>query len=536
MPIPIIPSRFAPRTTVPGTNTNSNYTVPQAINNARQSYTYRPKNMGDIAAERAVRNRQQRTNYDRVHGQGTYNAQQSNKNTQMDILKSKQEDTLAQMAGGAANGIDTAMGIVSMIPGANLAGDTYFAMKGAKDLSQGNYLDAALDTLPVGASVLGKRLDMATPYIKTGLENLSNMFGTGLDRVSQLYKPLRDYRIGKLFGEPKLTSEFTKVPDNSFSYMYPNMRFNFGQYFDTTNPHTIVSSGLKPLNDKSTYFFQADTPGSHYYNMAQKARDDSRYLKASTKVGLNSHQTGRLNNHELLDFLTEGSQDVKDTPWNKLMQGWTKNYFTSDGYKKAFMQSKYKDSYDKFINGFVFPAFNSYTYRNVSPGLMYKITNTKPGYITFGQHTKIPNGMAVGNGYNLFNDVTRQSVPSGTQTYFHEVGGHGTEEAFGIDKIKDPTNISQKFLQQTSSQPSLNSGFQNYLQQPNEMRARGISTNALRTSLPGFSNRYFKINSDGEIQNIPKHSQLEQLTQSLNVNKDVSLSYLDNIFKQGGKI
>ena len=42
----------------------------------------------------------------------------------MDILKSKQEDTLAQMAGGAANGIDTAMGIVSMIPGANLAGDT----------------------------------------------------------------------------------------------------------------------------------------------------------------------------------------------------------------------------------------------------------------------------------------------------------------------------------------------------------------------------------------------------------------------------
>jgi len=39
------------------------------------------------------------------------------------------------MAGGAANGIDTAMGIVSMIPGANLAGDTYFAMKGAKDLN-----------------------------------------------------------------------------------------------------------------------------------------------------------------------------------------------------------------------------------------------------------------------------------------------------------------------------------------------------------------------------------------------------------------
>lgn len=534
MPIPIIPSRFAPRTTVPGTNTNSNYTVPQAINNARQSYTYRPKNMGDIAAERAVRNRQQRTNYDRVHGQGTYNAQQSNKNTQMDILKSKQEDTLAQMAGGAANGIDTAMGIVSMIPGANLAGDTYFAMKGAKDLNQGNYLDAALNTLPIGASVLGKGLDVATPYIKTGLENLSNMFGAGVDRASQLYKPFREYRIGKLLGEPKLTSEFTKVPDNSFSYMYPDMRFNVGQYFNTTNPHTIVSSGLKPLNNKSTYFFQADTPGSYYYNMVQKARDDSKYLDTSTKIGLHFNQTSKLNNHELLDFLTDGSQDVKDTPWNKLLQGYLKNYFTSDNYKKAFMQSKYKDSYDKFINGFVFPAFNNYSYRNVSPRLMSKISETKPGYTTFGMHTSLSN--SVGNGYNLFNDVTRRTVPAGTQTYFHEVGGHGTEEAFGINKVKDPTNISQKFLQQTSSQPSSNSGFQNYLQQPNEMRARGISTNALRTSLPGFSNRYFKINSDGEIQNIPKRSQLEKLTQSLNGNKDVSLSYLDNIFKQGGKI
>jgi hypothetical protein len=28
MPIPVIPNRFAPRTTVPGTNTNSNYTIP----------------------------------------------------------------------------------------------------------------------------------------------------------------------------------------------------------------------------------------------------------------------------------------------------------------------------------------------------------------------------------------------------------------------------------------------------------------------------------------------------------------------------
>jgi hypothetical protein len=27
-------------------------------------------------------------------------------------------------------------------------------------------------------------------------------------------------------------------------------------------------------------------------------------------------------------------------------------------------------------------------------------------------------------------------------TYFHEVGGHGTENAFGINKSNDPTKIT----------------------------------------------------------------------------------------------
>jgi len=39
------------------------------------------------------------------------------------------------MAGGAADTIDASMGIMSMIPEANLVGDAYFALKGSKDLS-----------------------------------------------------------------------------------------------------------------------------------------------------------------------------------------------------------------------------------------------------------------------------------------------------------------------------------------------------------------------------------------------------------------
>ena len=178
----------------------------------------------------------------------------------MDILKSKQEDRVAQIAGGAANGIDATMGILSMVPGANLSGDTYFAMKGAKDLSQGNYLGATLNTLPIGASVLGRGLDVATPYIKTGLNNLSNTVGNGLERTSQLYKPLRYYRFNRLLRNPIVPSGFSEFPDNSFTQMYPYNAIKLGQYFRTTNPHTNVVTGLTPLNEKPVIFFQSDVP------------------------------------------------------------------------------------------------------------------------------------------------------------------------------------------------------------------------------------------------------------------------------------
>ena len=116
-------------------------------------------------------------------------------------------------------------------------------------------------------------------------------------------------------------------------------------------------------------------------------------------------------------------------------------------------------------------------------------------------------------------------------------GLHLSHEAYTHDKkINKVDNAVSNNLSQQNDDTNYQNSDTSRTVKISQMRARGISTNALRTSLPGFSNRYFKINSDGEIQNIPKRSQLEQLTQSLNGNKDVSLSYLDNIFKQGGKI
>lgn len=190
-----MPNKFKFDNFVPGTNTNSNYSIPYATQHARQSFIYRPRNMGDIEAERAVRERQQRATYDRSHGKGTYNAKQALKATQIEIAKAKQEDTVAQMAGGAADAIDASMGIMSMIPEANLVGDAYFALKGSKDLSQNNYIGAALNTIPISASVLGRGLTAASPYIRTGIDNLSSKLG----QTSKLTSHLQGDAAVKMF-------------------------------------------------------------------------------------------------------------------------------------------------------------------------------------------------------------------------------------------------------------------------------------------------------------------------------------------------
>ena len=526
----IIPNKVVPKNTVPGTNTNSNYTVSQLINSIHQQYINRPRNMDNIAAERAISNRQQRTAYDRAHGQGTYNAQQSNKNTQIDILKSKQEDRVAQIAGGAANGIDATMGILSMVPGANLSGDTYFAMKGAKDLSQGNYLGATLNTLPIGASVLGRGLDVATPYIKTGLNNLSNTVGNGLERTSQLYKPLRYYRFNRLLRNPIVPSGFSEFPDNSFTQMYPYNAIKLGQYFRTTNPHTNVVTGLTPLNEKPVIFFQSDVPGSYYNKMATQIRNKDEADQA--KLGLHFMDAKKMDDNDLLDFITDGSQNIKDTPINKLLWDNAVDYFKSQNYINRINKTVGYPKYEQFIQEYLPSAFNNNSIINLSSRLMKKYNPGSSGY-----HFQIGR-----NGSTVLKDFANQEPDYAIPTYFHEVGGHGTEGYFGLGRTADPTGVSQTSMAKVNSSTTVKNEVsehfgEDYYTRPNEMRARALATNMFIHMYPKRAGRLFDIDYFGDINRVISDSQPGRLFFG-SFKKDWSAltDYLHNAYKQGGKL
>lgn len=123
--------------------------------------------MAEVATERAMREREQRRKYDAEHGKGTYNAKKDQEATQMAILKAQQEQGKS-LAGYAADAIDGAMLGVSMIPGyGSLLGGTYWTAKGAKNLSQGNYLNGAIDLIPAFTAARA-----AQPVVIAGVEEM----------------------------------------------------------------------------------------------------------------------------------------------------------------------------------------------------------------------------------------------------------------------------------------------------------------------------------------------------------------------------
>ena len=191
------------------------------------------------------------------------------------------------------------------------------------------------------------------------------------------------------------------------------------------------------------------------------------------------------------------------------------------------MDSKFNYGYNYFINDLVPSWLNNYSYRNVSQRLMPKMDPE-----TVGLFAKLNPG----SGQALFNDVTRVTGDRATQNYFHEVGGHGTEEAFGVTRKQDPTNLTQKFLQSSSTSSPESPEYQTYLQSPNEMRARAISTRALITNFPNYSRSYFKVNSDGKITHLPAFSEANSLYDAFNHDWDAESHYLRDVYKQGGKL
>lgn len=191
-----------------------------------------------------------------------------------------------------------------------------------------------------------------------------------------------------------------------------------------------------------------------------------------------------------------------------------------------------KDHYTDFINEYVNPLDNQ-SYRNISSRLLNKINKTSPGFVTTGLHSSFLQNSRPG--LNFISNMSERPSDSVMGTYFHEVGGHGTENAFGINKSNDPTKITQQAIQQLNSTPQPTSSFQSYLLQPNELRARAISTNIYKHAFTPRYNWYYNVKK-GTSNRLPLHSQLQQLYKAFNNNINVTTNYLDTVYKQGGKI
>lgn len=397
-----------------------------------------------------------------------------------------------------------------------------------KQLAPGEDSTNSVD--PVGEFVVGNAVlspvFKAVPYIKSEIFNL-------IKKTSPYIKSSRNYTLNNfldktnLLKEPNFNSE---IPNNNYSDILIDRRFNLGQYLNTDNTHTIVTSGLKPLNEKSTYAFQANIPDSYYSNLADKVID-SNTASDWIKYGIDNYDVKNLDKNDIIDYLTDGSQDIKNTNLNNLLRTQVKNYFNSPEYNNRIRYGVGP------IDGFLNYSLKNSSYRDISDRLMSKVAQTKPGYATWGTHTGFVNKRPLG--LNLFNNMHNRNTPNSLQTYYHEVGGHGTEDVYGVDNFYDPTLVSNKIknkiFQNMSTEEKRTSKIQNYLDQPNEMRARGTAVNIFQHSYPDNS-FYLKSAKNKNINVVPVGSQLDQLLDSFNFNLDATNDYINQVYKQGGKL
>lgn len=194
------------------TRTNTN-------NRAKQQAQVKARKMSDIAAERAVGERRNRAKYDAAHGKGTYNAKKAQERTKVQVAKANQEDKVGLAARYAADAIDGGMLGASMIPGyGQLMGTAYFGAKGAKDLSQGDYLSGTLNLTPYGAVVGKAAMPYAARAYKAATAPLYR-FGSTLNDESKALTTVGDViRHSKLNGKPVWNITEENLPDYANVY------------------------------------------------------------------------------------------------------------------------------------------------------------------------------------------------------------------------------------------------------------------------------------------------------------------------------
>lgn len=162
------------RTTLPVQQSNTS--VNQTKLTAQKSFTNRKRKMSDIAAERAVKERQQRQQYDAQYGKGTYNAKKTQERTAYQVAKAQEPDVvdnLLQAGQAVASGIGMAADMVSHIP---VYSSLKAAQAGSEAINTGNPVkgvEAVLWGLPLAGGVYSQSIK---PVVQTAAYNFSPMY------------------------------------------------------------------------------------------------------------------------------------------------------------------------------------------------------------------------------------------------------------------------------------------------------------------------------------------------------------------------
>ena len=344
----------------------------------------------------------------------------------------------------------------------------------------------------------------ANPLFK--LLQLGKSAVTNLGKKYILYKTINKATQN---AEPKIFIEQKFEPRT-----FLNLNSNMGYYFKTDNPHIIQPNGLKRLNEKPTYFFQSENPNSYYFKYQDKARSET------PKVGINPQD---LSVNDFLDFLLGGSQNLEGLPIYKKLNKDINRLFNSKNYQYNLHMSNFNA--DKFNNDFLPKMLQNSTTANISN----RLTNIYGSKTSSGINTHYIKMPTVNN--VLVRDMVNTPTEDVLQTYYHEVGGHGTDSFFGTTKTYDNTGLTDKFIKPINNKNQ----FLQYNKRPNEIRAKALSTKALFINYPKFSREYFKTSPDGRIERAFDNSQFYNLTRATGDWIDAQ-NYVNDVYEKGGKL
>lgn len=158
-------------------------------------------------------------------------------------------------AGYAADGIDAGMAIGSFFPEANLASDLYFALRGAKQLSNGDYSGIA-GLVPIAAKSLPNAYKITNNYIndvyRRGAE-VAMRTSANPDPTNAIKLGLNNIKAGKNGGYPRLFNIGNYIITGSKNG--PKGYYNsLGETVENANGKTFVQRLINPEVQDQYYY------------------------------------------------------------------------------------------------------------------------------------------------------------------------------------------------------------------------------------------------------------------------------------------